>query len=1044
MVQSSILVVTVVVIIAAVIGIVFLYGGPAGQLSRPSGCYWKTVYGEFNVESETAYPVENCLFSYDSNYDPFVFSEIIWGNPMEGEFNSDTCTSSTRLEEWSCDNETNTTVGQVTMFIGEDSRTCGSDCPGNECEEGDTLTCGSDVGECEKGIRSCVNGNWGECEGSVDPVPEACDGLDNDCDGLVDEIPECNNQTNITIYCGDGLCNKAETVTEGLVYTVDDSGIVHAFGLQEVLSSTYAFISVDDDIQIVTEGTTYVISGLNLHVDNIFFFGNDNFINKANIVFGDEETSCPADCGNQTNETHNVCSGTNCIEVPGAGIDECTYDYECAANITCTDTDGGINYPVRGTVTNETHNLTDFCSPTYLYEYYCNAQNWIGHMDVNCESMGYEGCSNGACYGTNETDTTPPEVIIISSYHDGSRAFVNVQAYDGESEIGDMVLRGPVEYTYNARDAEFCNSHTCTKQLSFWYNYYDDFGDIYLIEVTSEGGMTTENTTIDFNQTNTTVSRGPENLVGTTAPQRAAFQSGNQTNETHKICSGNDCITVQGAGTDECIYDYQCFVNATCTDTDGGINYPVRGTVTNETHNLTDFCSPTYLYEYYCNAQNWIGHMDVNCESMGYEGCSNGACYGTNQSNETEYCGDGICEGGDSLTHKIERDDTVFIYPYKIFTDDNGKGYSYLEDIYLSQSTPGSILHYSTNISFNTSLNLSDYGDLYGNEITLFGHSYMIASGTHYNRLVVFDSSYTSLFDEGEIIEVTIGNETWNVTLLGVGNSTQAVIQVTNWQGISRSKEVSEGNSYMINGLYVHVMDIFYFGDDNTNRARLAFGGGKITLQHGNEVKLDDTLDPVDNTLVTMFYDGGLLTQLSVSFFDWTPSGVTDTRTNPVWGFEESLGINGNYYDLYATLPLVEDFYTCPQDCSGEQSCGDGYCNGGETIDVSEGQSEYVVVYGDVVSIEVLGVSSGSTATIAVERDGIGVNKEVTEGNSYIVNGIPIYIENIQMTAQAAFRKQTTGRCTKGCINGACIESKRIWTCPNIDQAVEEAQTHLK
>ena len=41
----------------------------------------------------------------------------------------------------------------------------------------------------------------------------------------------------------------------------------------------------------------------------------------------------------------------------------------------------------------------------------------------------------------------------------------------------------------------------------------------------------------------------------------------NQTqNETHKICSGTSCITIQGAGTNECNYDYQCGSNFQCGD----------------------------------------------------------------------------------------------------------------------------------------------------------------------------------------------------------------------------------------------------------------------------------------------------------------------------------------------------------------------------------------------------------------------------------------------------------------------------------------------
>ncbi|MCZ7684374.1 MAG: MopE-related protein [Sandaracinaceae bacterium] len=46
--------------------------------------------------------------------------------------------------------------------------------------------CGSGVGECVPGLFVCRDGAL-VCEGSLDPLEETCDALDNDCDGSVDE-----------------------------------------------------------------------------------------------------------------------------------------------------------------------------------------------------------------------------------------------------------------------------------------------------------------------------------------------------------------------------------------------------------------------------------------------------------------------------------------------------------------------------------------------------------------------------------------------------------------------------------------------------------------------------------------------------------------------------------------------------------------------------------------------------------------------------------------------------------------------------------------
>ena len=64
------------------------------------------------------------------------------------------------------------------------------DCDGtaNEmcsCTEGSERPC-PDMGICAIGTQTCLStGQWGPC--SVQPLPESCDGLDNNCNGVVDE-----------------------------------------------------------------------------------------------------------------------------------------------------------------------------------------------------------------------------------------------------------------------------------------------------------------------------------------------------------------------------------------------------------------------------------------------------------------------------------------------------------------------------------------------------------------------------------------------------------------------------------------------------------------------------------------------------------------------------------------------------------------------------------------------------------------------------------------------------------------------------------------
>ena len=81
--------------------------------------------------------------------------------------------------------------------------TCGNriddDCNGQtddgcDCVPGSQQTCfagspdNEGIGECRLGDQQCnANGSWTDCVGSVLPVPEACNELDDDCDGETDE-----------------------------------------------------------------------------------------------------------------------------------------------------------------------------------------------------------------------------------------------------------------------------------------------------------------------------------------------------------------------------------------------------------------------------------------------------------------------------------------------------------------------------------------------------------------------------------------------------------------------------------------------------------------------------------------------------------------------------------------------------------------------------------------------------------------------------------------------------------------------------------------
>ena len=70
------------------------------------------------------------------------------------------------------------------------------DDPPCQCEPGSFLVCGTSTeGQCKQGLQECVDGKWGPCVGAVEPLPEMCNGKDDDCDGVtpVEELDVDND-----------------------------------------------------------------------------------------------------------------------------------------------------------------------------------------------------------------------------------------------------------------------------------------------------------------------------------------------------------------------------------------------------------------------------------------------------------------------------------------------------------------------------------------------------------------------------------------------------------------------------------------------------------------------------------------------------------------------------------------------------------------------------------------------------------------------------------------------------------------------------------
>ncbi|MBT7102098.1 hypothetical protein HN935_01150 [archaeon] len=228
----------------------------------------------------------------------------------------------------------------------------------------------------------------------------------------------------------------------------------------------------------------------------------------------------------------------------------------------CNDTDGGVNFAVKGKTINLRGSSTahDYCrSNITLEERFCYVDGMAGGRVYDCPN----GCVNDACVGDVE-----PNVTVICSDSDGGI---------------DISIKGTVQHNFTSY-IDYCNGSSIVEYLC------NADGSVGIASMHNGGSPCT-----DYG--------------------------------IHMVCDDGRCLSTQP--------------DSLCIDTDWGVDYSVRGTVTGagKGYQSTDYCeeeNDSILVEYSCYSNlSDYAQSDIHvCEN----GCVDGACV------EAAICGDGVCE----------------------------------------------------------------------------------------------------------------------------------------------------------------------------------------------------------------------------------------------------------------------------------------------------------------------------------------------------------------------------------------------------------------
>ena len=288
--------------------------------------------------------------------------------------------------------------------------------------------------------------------------------------------------------------------------------------------------------------------------------------------------------------------------------------------VSCTDTDGGINYYLGGEVTSifSPWPSKDGCglqnsTVHYITEKYCAANGSIATSLYSCPNNCFvDQITNAATCVNNSVQCTDTDnginYAVKGTATKGKVNFVDkCVVFQGVSSLYESYCNasGAIIQTIVAICPEGCGDGVCSGQQSSSCTDSDG-GDNRIVNGSVYGINPITNEYYRYSDSC---------LEETYAPTQVSEYfclNGNPTNQLfpcYSGCKNNACISLANR------------IRINCTDSDGGVNYTVKGIASTGITLGSDFCvDPNTLKEAYCYNQTEIKGINYNCT------CIDGAC----------------------------------------------------------------------------------------------------------------------------------------------------------------------------------------------------------------------------------------------------------------------------------------------------------------------------------------------------------------------------------------------------------------------------------